>query len=313
MAAITAKMVQDLRTKTGCGMMECKKALTEADGDMENAVKVLREKGLAVAVKKSGRIAAEGVVDILVSDDKKSAAMIEVNAETDFVAKNATFLEFVKNLLKTILANRPASVEELLAQQYVDSDMTVDAKLKDMIFTIGENMNIRRFVVVDGVVGSYIHGAGSTGAIVSFVTDDNVAANPAFAEFAKNIALQVVGAPSPVLYLNRESVPEKDLEEEKAIIMAQLANDPKNANKPAQILEKMVTGKLGKFYEKNCLLDQEYIKEDKMSVSTYVANTAKALGGDITITNYFIYEKGEGLEKREDNFGDEIAKLVKGE
>ena len=312
MAAITASMVNELRQKTGCGMMECKKALTEADGDMDKAIKVLREKGLAVAAKKASRIAAEGVVDILVADDKKSAAMIEVNAETDFVAKNATFLEFVKNLLKTILAEKPANVEELLTKQYVDSDMTVEAKLKDMIFTIGENMNIRRFIIVDGVVGTYIHGMGSTGAVVSFEASDAVVNTPAFAEFAKNIALQVVGAPSPVLYLNKESVPENDLEEEKKIILAQLANDPKNANKPAQILEKMVAGKLGKFYEKNCLLEQEYVKEDKMSVAQYVANTAKELGGDIKITNYFIYEKGEGLEKREDDFAAEIEKLVKG-
>jgi elongation factor Ts len=220
MAAITASMVNELRKITGCGMMECKKALSEANGDMDEAVKVLREKGLAVAAKKADRIAAEGVVDILVADDKKSAAMIEVNAETDFVAKNAVFLEFVRNLLKTILANRPQNVEELLTMQYVDTDMNVEAKLKDMIFTIGENMNIRRFIIVDGIVGTYIHGKGSTGVIVTFDTDDNTLANPSFAEFSKNIALQVAGAPSPVLYLNRESVPEKDLEEEKAIIMA---------------------------------------------------------------------------------------------
>ncbi|MBQ8145338.1 MAG: elongation factor Ts [Clostridia bacterium] len=312
MAAITASMVNELRQKTGCGMMECKKALTEANGDMDNAIKVLREKGLAVAAKKASRIAAEGVVDILVADDKKSAAMIEVNAETDFVAKNATFLEFVQNLLKTILATRPANVEELLAKQYVDSDMTVEAKLKDMVFTIGENMNIRRFVIVDGIVGTYIHGKGSTGVIVSYEADESVVASEAFAEFAKNIALQVAGAPSPVLYLNKESVPEKDLEEEKSIILAQLANDPKNANKPAQILEKMVAGKLGKFYEKNCLLEQEYVKEDKMSVSQYVENTAKALGGSIKVTGYCMYEKGEGLEKREDDFAAEIERLVKG-
>ena len=311
MAAITAKMVSDLRTATGCGMMECKKALTEANGDFDEAVKVLREKGLAVAAKKADRIAAEGVVDILVNDDKTCAAMIEVNAETDFVAKNAKFGEFVQNLLKTILATRPANVEELLTKQYVDTDMNVEAKLKDMIFTIGENMNIRRFVIVDGIVGTYIHGKGSTGVIVTFETSDAVKNNPGFAEFSKNIALQVAGAPSPVLYLNKESVPEKDLEEEKSIIMAQLANDPKNANKPAQILEKMVAGKLGKFYEKSCLLEQEYVKEDKMSVTEYVNATAKALGGDIKVTSYCMYEKGEGLEKREDDFAAEIAKMVK--
>ena len=308
MAAITAKMVSDLRTKTGCGMMECKKALTEANGDFDEAIKVLREKGLSVAAKKADRIAAEGVVDILVNENGTSAAMIEVNAETDFVAKNATFLEFVQNILKTILATRPASVEELLAKQYVDSDMTVEAKLKDMIFTIGENMNIRRFLVVDGVVSTYIHGKGSTGVIVNFEVDENVKNNPAFAEVAKNVALQV--AAMPVLYLNKESVPEKDLEEEKSIILAQLNNDPKNANKPQQILEKMVVGKLGKFYEKNCLLEQSYIKDDKISVGAYVNASAKELGGSIKVVGYNLYEKGEGLEKREDDFAAEIAKMV---
>ena len=308
MAAITAKMVSDLRTKTGCGMMECKKALTEANGDFDEAIKLLREKGLSVAAKKADRIAAEGVVDILANEDNTCAAMIEVNAETDFVAKNATFLEFVQNVLKTILATRPANVEELLAKQYVDTDMTVEAKLKDMIFTIGENMNIRRFLVVDGVVSTYIHGKGSTGVIVNFEVDANVKNNPAFAEVAKNVALQV--AAMPVLYLNKESVPEKDLEEEKAIILAQLNNDPKNANKPQQILEKMVVGKLGKFYEKNCLLEQSYIKDDKMSVGAYVNASAKELGGSIKVVGYNLYEKGEGLEKREDDFAAEIAKMV---
>ena len=308
MAAITAKMVSDLRTKTGCGMMECKKALTEANGDFDEAIKVLREKGLSVAAKKADRIAAEGVVDILANADNTCAAMIEVNAETDFVAKNATFLEFVQNVLKTILATRPASVEELLQKQYVDTDMTVEAKLKDMIFTIGENMNIRRFLVVYGAVSTYIHGKGSTGVIVNFEVDEAVKNNPAFAEVAKNVALQV--AAMPVLYLNKESVPEKDLEEEKAIILAQLNNDPKNANKPQQILEKMVVGKLGKFYEKNCLLEQSYIKDDKISVGAYVNAAAKELGGSIKVVGYNLYEKGEGLEKREDDFAAEIAKMV---
>ena len=173
MAAITAKMVADLRTQTGCGMMECKKALTETNGDFDEAVKVLREKGLAVAAKKADRIAAEGVVDILVSDDKKTAAMIEVNAESDFVAKNAVFLDFVQGILKTIIATRPANVEELLTKQYLDTDMNVEAMLKDMIFKIGENMNIRRFVIVDGVVSTYIHGKGSTGVIIKFEADEN--------------------------------------------------------------------------------------------------------------------------------------------
>ena len=310
MAAITAKMVADLRTKTGCGMMDCKKALAESNGDFDGAVKFLREKGLAVAAKKADRIAAEGVVDILVSEDGKTAAMIEVNAETDFVAKNEKFLDFVKGLLKTIIATKPADVAELLTKNFDGTEMSVEAKLKDMIFTIGENMNIRRFLVVEGVLTSYIHGKGSTGVIVKFEADDAVASNEGFAAFAKNIALQV--AAMPVLYLDKDSVPAKDLEEEKSVILAQLANDPKNANKPAQILEKMVVGKLGKFYEKNCLLEQAYVKDDKMSVGKYVEASAKEFGGSIKVVGFFMYEKGEGLEKREDDFAAEIEKMVKG-
>ena len=310
MAAITAKMVADLRTKTGCGMMDCKKALAESNGDFDGAVKFLREKGLAVAAKKADRIAAEGVVDILVSEDGKTAAMIEVNAETDFVAKNEKFLDFVKGLLKTIIATKPADVAELLTKNFDGTEMSVEAKLKDMIFTIGENMNIRRFLVVEGVLTSYIHGKGSTGVIVKFEADDAVASNEGFAAFAKNIALQV--AAMPVLYLDKDSVPAKDLEEEKSIILTQLSNDPKNANKPAQILEKMVVGKLGKFYEKNCLLEQAYVKDDKMSVGKYVEASAKEFGGSIKVVGFFMYEKGEGLEKREDDFAAEIEKMVKG-
>ncbi len=310
MAAITAKMVADLRTKTGCGMMDCKKALAESNGDFDGAVKFLREKGLAVAAKKADRIAAEGVVDILVSEDGKTAAMIEVNAETDFVAKNEKFLDFVKGLLKTIIATKPADVAELLTKNFDGTEMSVEAKLKDMIFTIGENMNIRRFLVVEGVLTSYIHGKGSTGVIVKFEADDAAASNEGFAAFAKNIALQV--AAMPVLYLDKDSVPAKDLEEEKSVILAQLANDPKNANKPAQILEKMVVGKLGKFYEKNCLLEQAYVKDDKMSVGKYVEASAKEFGGSIKVVGFFMYEKGEGLEKREDDFAAEIEKMVKG-
>lgn len=308
MAAITAKMVADLRTKTGCGMMECKKALTEANGDFDEAIKVLREKGLSVAAKKADRIAAEGVVDILASEDGASVAMIEVNAETDFVAKNASFLEFVQNILKTILATRPSDVNDLLTKQYLNTDMTVEAKLKDMIFTIGENMNIRRFIIVDGIVSTYIHGKGTTGVIIKFDADSNVVANEAFAPFAKNIALQVAAVPA--LYLNKESVPQADLDEEKSIILAQLSNDPKNANKPQQILEKMVVGKLGKFYEKNCLLEQAYVKDDKMSVGAYVNATAKELGGNINVVGYYVFEKGEGLQKKEEDFAAEIEKMV---
>ena len=306
--AITAKQVSDLRTKTGCGMMECKKALTEAGGDFDEAIKILRERGLAVAGKKADRIASEGVVDIMLSDDGSTAAMIEVNAETDFVAKNESFKEFVRGILKTILDKKPANMEELLPLQYLDTDFTVEGKVKDMIFTIGENMNIRRFVVVEGILATYIHGKGTTGVIISFDADDAAKNNPEFSEFAKNIALQV--AAMPVSYLNKESVPEKVLAEEKEILITQIKNDPKNEKKPAQIIEKMVQGRIGKFYEKSCLTEQNYVKDDSMTVGEYVSATAKKFGGKIELKGFWCYEKGEGLEKREDDFAEEIARLT---
>ena len=307
MAAITAKMVSDLRAKTGVGMMDCKKTLNEANGDFDEAVKILREKGLSVAAKKAGRVAAEGVVDIMVEGN--TAVMIEVNSETDFVAKNETFKEFVRGLEKTLLATRPATVEAFLAEKF-DDNFTVEAKLKDMIFTIGENMNIRRFVIVDGVVSTYIHGNGGTGVIVKFNADDAAANNAGFAEFAKNIALQIA-AGNPPAYVSRDQVPASAVEEEKAILIAQIKNDEKNAKKPEAIIEKMVTGKIGKFYERVCLVEQAYVKDDDMKVGEYVAKCAKDFGGEIAIDSFYLYEKGEGLEKREDNFGDEIAELLK--
>ena len=308
MAAITAKMVSDLRAKTGCGMMECKKALTEANGDFDEAVKVLRERGLAVANKKASRIASEGVVDIMTNDAGNVAAMIEVNAETDFVAKNETFKEFVRGILSTIIEKRPADMPTLLSLPYLDTDFTVEGKLKDMIFTIGENMNIRRFVIVDGILSSYIHGKGTTGVIISFNADDSAKNNPGFAEFAKNIALQV--AAMPVSYLNKESVPQSVIDEELGIIMTQIKNDPKNASKPEAIIEKMATGRLGKFFEKSCLTEQSYVKDDSLTVGQYVEKTAKEFGGKIELSGFWCYERGEGLEKREDDFAEEIARLT---
>ena len=307
MANITAKDVATLRAKTGIGMMECKKALVEADGDVEEAIKILRKRGeLKAEAKTATRIAADGIVDIMKDGD--TTAMIEVNSETDFVAKNASFQEFVKNLLKTIIANKPADVDALMASKYIDGDVTVEAKLKDMIFVIGEKISIRRFVVVRGLTSTYIHGTGSIGVIVTFDADEAVAAKDEFVAFAKNIALQVGAYPTP--YLNRESVPASVLEEEKNILMAQIANDPANAKKPAQIIEKMVSGRINKFYDNNCLLDMAYVKEDDMKVGKYVENTAKELGGNITVTGFQRFEKGEGIQKREENFADEIAKLT---
>lgn len=306
MAQITAKDVAALRAKTGIGMMECKKALVEADGDVEKAITILREKGeLKAQSKMETRIAADGIVDVLKDGDK--TAIIEVNTETDFVAKNETFKAFVKNLLKCIIDTNPADVEALLASDYEGA--TVDAKLKELIFQIGEKITIRRFAVVEGVTSTYIHGMGSIGVIVKFETD--CADKEGFAEFAKNIALQVGAYPTP--YLDRDSVPASVIENEKAILLAQIANDPANANKPDAIKEKMVLGKIGKFYDNNCLVDMEYVKgEDHEKVGKYVANTAKALGGSIAIASFVRFEKGEGIEKKQEDFAAEIEKLAGG-
>ncbi|MBQ9133811.1 MAG: elongation factor Ts [Clostridia bacterium] len=308
MAAITAKDVAELRKKTGCGMMECKKALVEANGDMDEAVKVLREKGLAAAGKKADRIAADGLVDTITVGD--ITAIIEVNTETDFVAKNESFREFVRGLLTTIVEKKPADVAALSECQYADTDLTVNAKLNEMVFTIGEKLDIRRFDIVNGTTSTYIHGNGAIGVVVSFEADDAAKNNAGFAEFAKNIALQV--AAYPVEYLNREAVPAARVAEEREIIMSQINNDEKNAKKPEQIKEKMVDGKIGKFFEANCLLEQAYVKEDSMSVQKYVDTTAKEFGGKIAVTGFIRYEKGEGIQKREENFAEEINKMVNG-
>ena len=309
MANITAKDVQALRAKTGIGMMECKKALVEANGDAEEAIKILRKRGeLKADAKAATRIAADGIVDIL--KDGNVTAIIEVNSETDFVAKNASFKDFVKNLLKAVIANKPANVEELLASAYLDEGVTVEAKLKEMIFVIGEKISIRRFAIVEGCTSTYIHGAGSIGVVVKFEADDAIVATEAFAEFAKNVALQIGAFETP--YLDRDSVPAEVIEKEKEILMAQIANDPANAKKPPQIIEKMVVGRINKFYENNCLLDMEYFKDDDIKVGKYLENTEKAVGGSIAIKGFYRFEKGEGIEKKEEDFAAEIAKLAGG-
>lgn len=307
MATITAKDVAALRAKTGIGMMECKKALVEADGDVEAAIKILREKGeLKAESKMATRIAADGIVDVLKDGDK--TAIVEVNTETDFVAKNETFKAFVKNLLKCIIDTNPSDVEALMASDY-ENGTTVDAKLKELIFQIGEKITVRRFAIVDGVTSTYIHGMGSIGVVVKFDTD--CADKDGFAEFAKNIALQVGAYPTP--YLDRESVPANVIDNEKNIIKAQLANDPKMANKPEKVLDGIVMGKLGKFYENNCLVDMEYVKaDDHETVAKYIANTAKALGGSIKVASFVRFEKGEGIEKKQEDFAAEISKLAGG-
>jgi elongation factor Ts len=303
--AFTAKDVAELRKQTGCGMMDCKKALTETNGDFEAAVKYLREKGMGAVAKKADRIAAEGLVDVMTIDNV--TAIVEVNSETDFVAKNATFKEFVKDILKSIIASKPADVEALLASAYVAGG-TVSEALAEQTYKIGEKLSIRRFVIVEGVVSTYIHGMGATGVVVSFDTD--LADKAEFAECAKNVALQT--AAMDVKYLDKESVPAEVLAEEEAILIKQMKEDPKMANKPEAVLANIVKGRLGKFYENNCLLEQAYVKDDSMSVSKYVASVAKELGGSIKVTGYVRFDKGEGIEKREEDYGAEIAKMIQG-
>lgn len=307
--AFTAKDVQALREKTGVGMMDCKKALVEADGDMEKAIDVLREKGLAASAKKAGRIAAEGVVLAYTDEEKKVGVLVEVNSETDFVGKNEKFRAFVLSIAKTIVNENPADVEALLNTKLDGTDRTVQENLQDMVLSIGENMKVRRFERVEGITASYIHAGGSVGVMVKFDTDDATAAKDEFKVMGKDVAMQIA-AMSPS-YLNEAEVPADVIEHEKSIMKAQLAEDPKMAGKPEQVLDKIIVGKLGKFYKENCLLDQAFVKDGDMSVAKYVASVAKTLGDDISVTGFIRYAKGEGLEKKEENFADEIANLVK--
>lgn len=301
----TAKDVAALREKTGCGMMDCKKALTEAEGNMDKAIDLLREKGLAASVKKAGRIAAEGVAYAVVSDCGKVAVVVEVNAETDFVAKNAEFQAFVKICADTIIHQNPADVEALLQCKAEGSELTVDALLKEKILTIGENIKVRRFDRFEGVVTSYVHAGGRIGVIVKFETSDEIAANDAFKTCAHNVAMQIA-ALNPE-YLDEASVPSERVEKEKEILTQQIVDE----GKPANIAEKIVAGRLGKFFKEICLVDQAYVQDGSMSVKQYVDGVAKELGGEIKIAGFTRFEKGEGLEKREDNFAEEIASMVK--
>ena len=304
--AISAKDVMELRKQTDCGMMECKKALTQANGDFAKAIEILREQGLATATKKAGRIAAEGMV--YAASYPNCAVVVEVNAETDFVAKNDKFVEFTKDLAQVIADAAPADVDALMGCKMGEG--TVDDALKALILVIKENIKVRRFARYDGHCAAYVHGGGTHGVIVKFDTTDEVAAKEGFVAFGKDIAMQVAAAnPS---YLDEASVPASVIEKEKEIILAQMANDPKNANKPDAIKEKMAIGKLGKFYKENCLVDQAFIKDGNMDVNKYVAATAKELGGDIKIVEYTHFIKGEGLEKRTEDFAAEVAAAIKG-
>lgn len=302
--AFTAKDVQNLRERTGCGMMDCKKALTEAGGDMEKAIELLREKGLAVQAKKSGRIAAEGIVYTYVDEEKKVGVVIEVNAETDFVAKNDSFQSFVASCAKAVAEQNPATVEELMTCK-ADDQFTVEEALREKILTIGENMKIRRFARYEGEVVTYSHGGGRIGVMVKFDAPADIAAKDGFKAMAKDVAMQIAAA-NPT-YLDKAGVPADEIAKEKEILTQQAINE----GKPANIAEKMVMGRINKYYKEVCLLEQPFIKDGDITVSKYIENCAKELGGQIKAVCFVRFEKGEGLEKREDNFADEVAGMMK--
>lgn len=303
MAKASIQEIKELMKATGVGMMDCKKALEEADGDREAAVTILREKGLATQAKKSGRIAAEGIVTSVVEGNV--GAVVEVNIETDFAANNEEFKAFVAAVAKTVIEKNPADVDALKAATISGGDKSVEESLQDLFIKIRENMVIRRFVRLEGVLVPYVHGGGSIGVMVKLDTD--LPADKAF-EVGKDCALQVA-AMNPA-YLNRESVPAEVLENEKTIIMAQMAEDPKMATKPEQVKVKIAEGKVGKYYSENCLLEQAFVKDDKMTVQQYVDAAAKQLGGKITVVDYVRFERGEGVEKKVDNFADEVASMA---
>ena len=297
--AFTAQDVKELREITGCGMMDCKKALTETNGDKDKAIDFLREKGLATAAKKSGRIASEGLVKAYLTDDKKIGVLVEVNSETDFVAKNDEFQTFVTNVAKIVASENPADVEALKALPYADG-VSVGDTLTALIAKIGENMNLRRFARIAGNVCSYTHGEGRIGVLVE--AEGSLDDADAY-EAARDAAMQIA-AINP-LYLSKDTVPSEDVEKEKAIIIAQIKEDPKNANKPENILEKMVGGKINKFYEQNCLMQQEFVKNGDFKVEAYLASKG------VKLVNYVRFEKGEGLEKKQEDFAAEVASMIK--
>ena len=304
--AFTAKDVVALREKTGCGMMDCKKALTASDGDMEAAVNFLREKGLAAAEKKSSRAAAEGIVTTYAENGV--TVMVEINCETDFVGKTEEFKAFAEQVAKTVAANKPADVDALLETKIAGEDLTVAEAVREKVLVIGENIKVRRFAIYEGVVSSYIHMGGKIGVMVQFETTAD-ASSDAFNAMAKDVAMQVAAAYPQ--YLDEASVPAEVLEKEKSILVAQMKEDPKMANKPEQVLAKIVEGKIGKYYKENCLLEQEFVKDGDLTVAKYVAGVAKDLGVDVKVLGFTRFEKGEGLEKKADDFAAEVAGMVK--
>ncbi len=303
--AFTAKDVQKLREMTGVGMMDCKKALTEADGDFDRAIEWLREKGLAAQTKKAGKVAAEGV-SYAIKADNGVGVVIEVNSQTDFVAKNEVFQDFVRQLASVVASENPADVEALKACKYPGTDRTVAEVTADKVLSIGENIQIRRFVrYADGVNVPYIHMGGKVGVLVNLEVEGIDPA--AVVELGKDIAMQIC-AMNPT-YLDKSDVEQSTLDKEKEILMIQAKEDPKNAGKPDNIIEKMVQGRIGKYYEENCLLQQAFVKENKKSVEKHIAEVASSLGGKVKVKAFTRFATGEGIEKAEDDFASEVAKM----
>ena len=312
MADISAAQVKELRDMTGSGIMDCKRALQESDGDIEKAVAWLREKGIAKAEKKSTRVAAEGAVIAKISDDKKSGVLVEINIETDFAANTDKFKAFADTVANHILAKKPASVEDLMAQTlFNDDSKTVELFQKEAIADIGENTSIRRFVVYEvegnGAVASYIHMGGKIGVFVDLATeDDSVIAKSEFADFAKDIAMQIAAA-NPK-WLTREDVPASEIEKETEIII----NKNLNEGKPEKIIrERILPGNIEKFYKENCLVEQEFVKDDSKSIATYTKERSSAMGQNISIRRFTRFEMGEGIAKKEENFAEEVMKQIK--
>lgn len=309
--AITASMVKELREMTGAGMMDCKKALTETDGNMDAAVEFLRENGLAKAVKKAGRVAAEGLCKVLVSEDGKNAVVVEVNAETDFVAKNEKFQAYVAQVAEQALETGAADIDAFMAEPWkFDTSVSVKEALAGQIAVIGENMNIRRFQQVKedaGFVASYTHMGGKIGVLVDVETD---VVNDAIKEMAKNIAMQAAALKPQ--YTNRDEVSEDYIAHEKEILMAQIMNDPKESQKPEKVIAGMINGRINKELKEICLMDQVYVKAEdgKQIVSKYVEEVAKANGANIKVKSFVRFETGEGIEKKEEDFAAEVAKQM---
>jgi elongation factor Ts len=300
---ITAQSVKELREKTGAGMMDCKKALTETNGDMEKAIEVLREKGLAAAAKKADRVAAEGVVKTYISEDQKVAGIVELNCETDFVAANEEFVGFAGKLAEMASTSTAKDIENFVAEKFNETQ-TVQEALTALIAKLGENMTVRRFekfAVENGVVQSYIHGGGRIGVVVELACDT---VSPVLAEVAKDVCMQVAAAnPS---FLSKDDVDNEALDKEKEIYRVQALNE----GKPENIVEKMVMGRIQKYYKEVCLLEQAWVKDGDKSITKHLQEKSKEVGSPITINKFVRFERGEGIEKKEENFAEEVARQI---